>query len=110
MTVENCIALVDALVPNAVPAMLKQRWLSELEGYVLTDIRHHDPEALEIYGEPEAVQSLSVPFPYDRIYWTYLAAMIDFYHGDVTRYTEASQLFERALEDYAKWYQRERRC
>ena len=53
---------------------------------------------------------LSVPFPYDRVYWTYLAAMVDYYRGDVTRYGESSQLFERSLEDYAKWYQRERRC
>lgn len=110
MTVENCMTLVDTLVPNAVPTTLKQRWLAELEGFILTDVRHHDPETLEICGEPGEVLFLSVPFPYDRVYWTYLAAMVDYYHGDITRYEESSQLFDHAMEDYAKWYQRERRC
>ena len=109
MTPENCIALVDTLVPNAVPEILKQRWLAELEGYLLVDVCHHDPRVMDLGDGTEEPPTLSVPFPYDRVYWTYLAAMIIFCQGDVTRYSEASDLFEKSFENYAQWYQRERR-
>lgn len=109
MTRETCIALADTLVPNAVPLILKNRWLSELEGYILVNIQNHDPEALGFSGEGEE-HELSVPFPFDRVYWMYLAAMMDFWGGDVSRYAETAALAESALEDYAKWCKRERRC
>lgn len=109
MTPETCITLADTYVPNSLPAVLKHRWLAELEGHVLVCIKGHDPEALAFRGEADETLTLSVPFPFDRMYWLYLAAMTDFVHGDVSRYTETAVLFEEALEDYAKWYKRERR-
>ena len=108
MTRESCMALADALVPNAVPVALKQRWLSELEGYILVEIHKHDPEALSFSGNGEE-HELSVPFPFDRVYWMYLSAMIDFWGGDISRYEETATLADNALEDYAKWCKRERR-
>lgn len=110
MTTEACIAFVDALTPNRVPEDLKRRWLAELEGYILVEIRHHDPEALDIRGETGEELYLSTPFPYDKLYWTYLAAMVDFWHGDLSRYKETADLFYDTLEAYAKWYKRERGC
>lgn len=109
MTTHSCIALVDTLVPNAVPESLKRRWLSELEGHILVNIRNHDPEALNITGEAGEEISLSLPFPFDRVYWMYLAAMVDFFNGDTSRYEETATLADNALEDYAKWCKRERR-
>ena len=109
MTAHSCIALVDTLVPNAVPETLKRRWLSELEGHILVNIRNHDPEALNITGEADEDIPLSLPFPFDRVYWMYLAAMVDFFNGDTSRYEETATLADNALEDYAKWCKRERR-
>ena len=110
MTTESCITFVDTLSPNAVPALLKQRWLAELEGYILVEIKHHDPEALDIRGKEGEELYLSAPFPYDRVYWTYLVAMIDFWNGDLSRYKETADLFYGTLEAYAKWCQRGRGC
>lgn len=109
MTSEACMAWVDTLSPNHVPEMLKLRWLAELEGHVLVNICHHDPEALAFRGEEGEAVTLSVPFPFDRIYLLYLTAMVDYYHGDLSRYHESAALFEAAWEDYVKWYKRERR-
>lgn len=109
MTAEHCIELVDTLVPNAVPITLKHRWLAELEGYILVGIKKHDPESLAITGEGEESIPLSLPFPFDRVYWMYLASMVDFFNGDISRYEETATLADNALEDYAKWYKRERR-
>ncbi len=109
MTRETCMTLVNTLAPNAVPAILKERWLSELEGYILVNIQNRDPEALSFTGNGED-HALSVPFPFDRVYWMYLAAMIDFWNGDISRYEETATLADNALEDYAKWCKRERRC
>ena len=109
MTVDTCISLVDALVPNAVPTTLKLRWLSELEGYVLVNIQNRDPEAISLRGEEGEHIDLSVPFPFDRIYWTFLASMVDFFNGDITRYEETASLADSALDCYAKWCKRERK-
>ena len=38
-----------------------------------------------------------------------MPAMIDFFNGDMSRYEETATLADDALEDYAKWYKRERR-
>ncbi|MBQ7317043.1 MAG: hypothetical protein IJW90_08000 [Clostridia bacterium] len=108
MTRETCMTLSDTLVPNAVPDILKHRWLSELEGYILVNIQNRDPEALGFSGNGED-HALSLPFPFDRVYWLYLSAMIDFFNGDISRYEETATLADSALEDYAKWYKRERR-
>lgn len=109
MTPETCITLSNTYVPNCVPETLKRRWLAELEGHILVCIKGYDPEALSFRGEDEEI-TLSVPFPFDRLYWLYIVAMTDFVNGDVSRYTETASLFEDALEDYAKWYKRERRA
>ena len=110
MTADNCIALVDTLVPNAVPLTLKQRWLAELEGEILVNVKKHEPEALTFRGEESETLELSVPFPFDRVYWMFLAAMVDFFNGDISRYEETAALADNALESYAKWYKREGRC
>lgn len=109
MTPESCMTLADSITPNCVPPVLKRRWLAELEGHILVCIQNHDPEALDIRGEEEEALYLSAPFPFDRMYYLYLLAMIDFYNGDVSRYEESASLFNDALDEYAKWCKRERR-
>lgn len=110
MTADHCLELVDTLVPNAVPTALKRRWLAELEGHILVGIQKYDPEALTLSGEEGETITLSLPFPFDRVYWMYVAAMVDFFNGDISRYEETATLADNALEDYAKWCKRERRC
>lgn len=109
MTPESCMTLADSITPNRISAALKRRWLAELEGHILVCIQNHDPEALDIRGEEEEALYLSAPFPFDRMYYLYLLAMIDFYNGDVSRYEESASLFNDALDEYAKWCKRERR-
>ena len=48
----------------------------------------------------------SVPMPYVRLYSYYLFAMIDFLTSDYDRYKISSEMFEKTIEAYAKWYMR----
>lgn len=47
-----------------------------------------------------------VPFPYDKIYPAYLAAMIDFAHGEFSRCQNSMALFNSHFKSYQKWYAR----
>ena len=44
--------------------------------------------------------------PYEKIYWLYLAAMIDFAHGEYSKYQNSYALFDSAWADYVRWYAR----
>ena len=74
MTINTCLSFVDGILPNAVP-----------------------DEAAD--GDTE----LSVPFPYDQIYWMYLTALLEYARGDSARYEIGAALFNAAYRNYAKY-------
>ena len=53
---------------------------------------------------------LSVPVPYDRVYWTYLVAMIDFVRGSIENYEHSLAAFREAYGEYARAVQRASGC
>lgn len=76
--------------------------LTELEGRI----------ALEIHGETsfdERIDTLSVPAPWSRLYWTYLVAMIDLAAGNVALCEQSAALFRNAYEAYARYYHQHHR-
>lgn len=76
------------------------RFLSEIEGRI----------AIELHGITDWEDNglLSVPFPYDRVYWLHLIAMVDFCEGNLELYEASHKEFCRAFEDYAKFCQQHR--
>lgn len=103
MTSDTCMALVDTLAPNGVEASVKLRWLCELEGRIRVELKHQPPAELSL----EIGSDLSVPYPFDQLYWMYLVAMIDFINHDCSRYENSAAMFNMAYRSYAKWLQRE---
>ena len=47
---------------------------------------------------------LLVPAPHDKLYYTYLQAMIDYYNGEYDRYSNAITLWNSFYDEYKKWY------
>ncbi len=102
MTFRKIIDYVDSVHPNAFDTNTKLMWLCEAEGIVRSEIF-----CAAVSDFPESVSAddtPSAPMPYARLYAYYLFAMIDFLLSDYDRYKISSEMFEKAVESYAKWY------
>lgn len=109
MTVRNSLQMADALVPNRIGDEIKRRWLGDLEGMVRVELRGQSANEAEAMTENGIVPSngvLEAPYPFDRMYWLYLVAMIEYTHGDAARYANAASMFNAAYTSYAKWLAR----
>ena len=109
MTVNTCIDLADMLAPNDIDDTVKRRWLGEIDGNVRVDLLGHstvDAANGTEDGVLPVTASLAVPYPFDRLYWMYLVAMIAFAQNDLVGYANAATMFNAAYERYAKWVQR----
>ena len=101
MTVKEALQISRAIRPSELDETVLIALLLELEQQL----------AMEVRGEqrlPRAVVStdLEVPAPFDRVYWTYLVAMIDLAAGNVERYRVSDALYRESRDAYARWYQR----
>ena len=107
MTIDTCIRLVDAMKPNGADALVKRRFLGEVEGRVRVELLGESPEMCLPFDEntPEDTE-LCVPHPYDQLYWMYLAAMLDYMSGDTVRYESGAALFNTAYQSFGKWLKR----
>ncbi len=107
MTIAEVLQTADALRPNELAQSIKLRWLSELEGRILTEIAGREPEKIPVFGEntPQILR-LFAPAPYDRVYWIYLMKMIDYAAKDATAYQMSAAAFNEAYGDFAKWFLR----
>ena len=105
MTQKEAIAMAGAVRHHDLPEALLVHFLGELEGRIATDIRGERAER-EISAVQGRQLTLSVPYPFDRLYWTHLVAMIDLAAGDTAAYQSSLALFREAFDAYARHYQR----
>ncbi len=107
MTIQSCLEIVEELTATPTSEDLLLRWLSEIEGRVEVELLGLSPSRVHPFGESTAKSTpLSAPFPFDRLYWLYLVAMLDYTAGDSDRYENTAALFNSAYGDYAKWLKR----
>ena len=107
MTINSCLTLVDQLLPNKVERAVKCRWLEEVDAQVRVELWGEVPNALpEPTGTVDGSRTLSAPYPFDRLYWLYLVAMIHCVMGDTARYENNAALFNSAYLHYAKYVMR----
>ena len=107
MTKQQALDWASAVRPNSLPRELLLHFLEELEGRILLEIHQKSPKATSTSGAPYQLNpKLSVPSPYDRLYWSYLVAMIDLTMGDMQAYATSRPLFDEAFAAYARYYQR----
>lgn len=103
MTVNDVISEIDELRPNKFSFETKTRWISECECEILI---RTGKTAVKLSYPADAGAELSVPHPFDKIYVAYLEAAIDYRTKDYAAYQNSSAVYNEALIDYMKYYER----
>lgn len=107
MTIQNCMDLVDAMMPNQLRSLVKLRLLGEIEGKVKVELYGEDPDELIPFDEDTPTGTeLCVPHPYDQLYLLYMMSMMDYLNGDAARYENGAAMFNLAYQNYGKWLKR----
>ena len=105
MVLSDVIRMADEIKPNAFPNEVKVAWLNEAEGMVQTEVMLFAIEDVITYTWPEdQTTELLVHPPHDKLYWTYLTAMIDFANGEYNKYQNTMQLFNAYFGEYMRWF------
>ena len=106
-TLQQALTRIDAICPNAWDETAKLLWLNECESMIQTRILGTAPEQCITYdADTDRSTKLLVPAPFDRLYVYYVIAMCDYAAHETVHYTDSMMLFNAALDEYAKWYQR----
>ena len=106
-TLQQALTRIDAICPNAWDETAKLLWLNECESMIQTRILGVAPEQCITYdADTDRSTALLVPAPFDRLYVYYVIAMCDYAAHETAHYTDSMMLFNAALDEYAKWYQR----
>lgn len=105
MTLKEVIEYVSDIKPNAFSEETLTKWINECEGDVQTEILCISPDDIITYKYSDnADTEMIVGAPHDKIYGLYLLAMIDFSHGEYSKYENTMQLFNAARSEFAKWF------
>ena len=106
-TLQQALTRIDAICPNAWDETAKLLWLNEFESMIQTRILGTAPEQCITYdADTDRSTKLLVPAPFDRLYVYYVIAMCDYAAHETAHYADSMMLFNAALDEYAKWYQR----
>lgn len=107
MKVGKAIEFVDAIKPNAFTEAQKTKWLSDCEGMVQTQVLLFAPAEVIFYAWPEdkEIEMLVQP-PHDKLYLSYLCALIDFANGEYDRYQNSMQVFNAEFSEFVRWFAR----
>ena len=107
MTISQIISAVDELRPNAFSPAQKTLWLSEAEGMVQADIMLLEPSDMVSYSYETDKETVPlVGAPHDKLYRSYLCAMIDFYHAEYAAYQNSLAQFNAHMGEYTAWFAR----
>lgn len=107
MKLREVLDFVDKMKPgNPYDTATKIQWLNELEGDIQSHLLNTAPQEIIQYTESDMDATLLIPAPFDRVYWPWVAAMIDFANGEYSKYQNTLQLVNDAYDKYAKWFHR----
>lgn len=107
MKLKDVLSFVDKMKPgNPYDTSTKIQWLNELEGDIQSKLLKTAPQEIIQYTEDHLEETLLIPIPYDKVYWMWVCAMIDFANGEYDRYQNTLQMVNDAYDKYAKWFHR----
>lgn len=108
MTLHEAITRADSLRPNVINISEKIRWLSHADGKLKLDLidTHEggDPAPFRPYTEDDLGRKLLIPYPYDDVYVYLLDMHVSYTMGEYTRYENAAQLYNAAMQAYRIHY------
>ena len=107
MTVNECIAHVDEVKPNAFQDDTKVRWIGQLEGRIAAEIFLMAPAELRKFHftsmDEDGGKELLADPPYDDIYTAYLTAKVDSKNGEYNKLSTAAQAFNRLWDEFSAY-------
>lgn len=103
MTANAVIEYVDGIKPNIFSEEDKFGWINRLNGMISTTV-HGESEAVQLKFPADGDTELIVPFPYDDVYWMYVAAMIDLHNREYSGYNNFASMFGDKLDEYKAYY------
>ena len=114
MKIIEAINGIDSLLRNTYDQVKKVTWLSELDGYVKTNIidTHETAEPVAFTGydaNTDLRTELLIPAPFDSVYMKWLEAQIHYANGEYDRYNNAIVMYNTAYDAYAAYYTRNHR-
>ena len=105
MTLQAVIDYLNDIKPNAFSENTLTVWINECEGHIQTEILCIDVDDIITYEyEADKDKELLVKPPHDKLYGMYLIAMTDFAYGEYSNYSNTLQMYNAALDEFAKWY------
>ena len=105
MRLKELLEFVDGIKPNAYAEIQKTKWVNDCEGMVQTQVFLLAPEEITGYGWPEDEDAeLLVSPPHDKLYLSYLYAMIDFANGEYGKYQNSMQMFNAEFSEFMRWF------
>lgn len=105
MRIGEALQFVDSVKPNAYTEEQKLRWLNDCEGMVQTQVLLFAPVEIACYSLPgDRDTELLVEKPYDKLYLSYLYAMIDFANGEYNKYQNSMQMFNAEFSEFMRWF------
>lgn len=111
MTIQQAIAKVDELKPNAYSQDVKISWLSRLEFRIFNEIiaKHEyneDEEPIEFsgYTEEDGEKELIAGQPYDEMYIHWLETQIDYNNMEFDNFNNSNSMFEAIFSRFRNAY------
>ncbi len=105
MKLKEVIEFADSIKPNGFTDEQKTRWLSDCEGMVQTQVFLLAPEEIVTYHwqEDKETELLVCP-PHEKLYISYLCALIDFANGEYGKYQNSMQMFNSEFSEFMRWF------
>lgn len=95
--------------PTNYPDALMIQFINECEGKIQTEFLRISEIDCQRYTEDDLDKPLIVSPPHDKLYYTYLCAMIDFTNGEYNKYQNAIVIANSFMAEWAAWFNRTHR-
>lgn len=105
MKLGEILDFVDGIKPNPYTEEQKVLWINACEGMVQTRVFLMAPAEIVTYSWPKDKETiLLVDPPHDKLYLSYLYAMIDFANGEYAKYQNSMQMFNAEFSEFMRWF------
>ena len=113
MKIQKAIDRAFSLRPDSFSIPTKVEWLNELDGQIWLELFsvRENPEGItfEQYNDEDLDRELLIPFPYDKLYPSYLKMKALEAYGDTDDYNNAAYAYNKQMADFKVYWGRTHR-
>ena len=113
MNIKTAIDRAFSLRPDSFSEEVKVEWLSYLDAQLFVELiqTRENPEGITYsrYYPDNMDQELIIPFPYDKVYVSYLKMKVLEAYGDTEGYNNAAYLYNQDMSEFKSHWGRTHR-